>query len=192
MSELIATFENEILDVVLNPENLSVSFIEDFLNVTTTSDGLEVEFVSDVLDVTIDGDLEVTFENEIENVNFGEIVEITNNYATDTVGIIAAENLGGHRIVTVDGYYASKDTETDKFKVLGMTTGAASITAEATVQISGFIEEPSWNWTVGTPVFLSANGLLTQTVPTSGYRQIVGKPKTATILFIEISEPIVI
>ncbi len=115
---------------------------------------------------------------------------ITNNYGSDTVAVTAAENLSGHRIVTVEGYYASKDTATDKFKVLGMTTGAASSGAEATVQVSGYITEAGWSFTVGLPVFLSTSGHITQTAPTDGFRLIVGKPKTATTLFLELSEPI--
>ena len=115
---------------------------------------------------------------------------ITNNYGSDTVAVTAAENLSGHRIVTVEGYYASKDTANDKFKVLGMTTGAVSSGAEATVQISGYITESGWSFTVGNPVFLSTNGHITQTAPTDGFRLIIGKPKTATTLFLELSEPI--
>lgn len=117
---------------------------------------------------------------------------ITNNYGSDTVAVTAAENLGGHRIVTVEGYYASKDTATDKNKVLGMTTGAVSIGSEATVQVSGFIEESSWNWNVDLPVFLSTNGQLTQSTITSGFSLIVGKPRTPTNMFISISEPIIL
>ena len=117
---------------------------------------------------------------------------IINNYGSDTVAVTAAENLGGHRIVTVEGYYASKDTATDKNKVLGMTTGAVSSGGEATVQVSGFIEESSWNWNVNLPVFLSTNGQLTQSAITSGFSLIVGKPRTATNMFISISEPIIL
>jgi len=112
--------------------------------------------------------------------------------SSDTVAVTAAENLGGHRIVTVEGFYASKDTATDKNKVLGMTTGAVSIGSEATVQVSGFIEESSWNWNVDLPVFLSTDGQLTQSAITSGFSLIVGKPRTATNMFISISEPIIL
>lgn len=129
--------------------------------------------------------------NEV-NLNVLTGANITNNYGGDTVAVTAAENLGGHRIVTVEGYYASKDTATDKNKVLGMTTGAVSSGSEATVQVSGFIEESSWNWNVDLPVFLSTNGQLTQSAITSGFSLIVGKPRTATNMFISISEPIIL
>ena len=131
--------------------------------------------------------------NPTENViNVLTGATIINNYGSDTVAVTAAENLGGHRIVTVEGYYASKDTATDKNKVLGMTTGAVNSGSEATVQVSGFIEESSWNWNVDLPVFLSTNGQLTQSAITSGFSLIVGKPRTATNMFISISEPIIL
>lgn len=104
--------------------------------------------------------------------------------------VVAATALGGHRVVTLEGNYASKDTATDKFKVLGLTNGAVSSGHTATVTTYGLITEGGWSWTVGNPVFLSTNGHLTQTPPASGFRMIVGRPMTATTLFIDISEPI--
>ena len=190
MSELTVNFTEEILDITVPNDSLNVAFTEELLDVTVTDEGLAIEFVEETLDITLGSDLEIEFVEETLDVSFGEIVEITNNYGADTVGVTAAETLSGHRIVTIEGYYASKDTAGDKFKVLGITTGAASLGNEATVQVSGFIEEAGWSWTVGSPIFLSTNGHLTQTVPTSGFRIIVGKPKTATNIFIEISEPI--
>jgi hypothetical protein len=153
---------------------------------------LEIVLTESLLDVTIGSDLEIQFTENLLDVSFGELVSITNNYGADTVGVTAAENLGGHRIVTVEGYYASKDTATDKNKVLGMTTGAVSAGSEATVAVSGFIEESSWNWNVNLPVFLSTNGQLTQSEIASGFSLIVGKPRTATSLFINISQPIIL
>ncbi len=106
--------------------------------------------------------------------------------------VVAAENLGGHRIVTVEGYYASKDNLSDKFKILGMTTGAVVSGDDASIITHGFITESSWNWTVGNPIFLDANGLLTQTPPIGGFRMIIGIPQTSTSMFVDISEPIII
>ena len=123
-------------------------------------------------------------------VNSGTV--IYNLAGGGSATVTAAENLGGHRVVTVEGFYASKDTATDKFKILGITTGAVSVGATTTVTTYGTVTESSWNWTVGGPVFLSTNGQLTQTVPTSGFRTIIGVPLTATSMFVNISEPIAI
>jgi hypothetical protein len=190
MSQFTVEFTENILDITVPSDQLDVNFTENLLDVTVTDDGLDIEIVESLLDVTIGSDLEIEITENLLDVSYGELVSITNNYGADTVGVTAAENLSGHRIVTVEGYYASKDTANDKFKVLGMTTGAVSSASEATVQISGEITNSGWSFTVGTPVFLSTNGHITQTAPTDGFRLIVGKPKTATTLFLELSEPI--
>lgn len=127
-------------------------------------------------------------ENVQQVVTHEGTLNLTMNVGAATV--IAAEALGGHRAVTVDGYYADKDTAGHKFKVLGVTQGAASLGDAAVVTTFGAITNGGWSWTVGSPVFLSTNGHLTQTAPTSGFRTIIGRPTTATTLFIDISEPI--
>jgi len=171
-------------EVIIEPKPLQVELTAENASIDVTVEPNEIALTTEPLTTEITANVQTVELTALVGAN------ITNNYGSDTVGVTAAVNLGGHRIVTVEGYYASKDVPADKFKVLGMTTGAVSVGAEATVQVSGFIEESSWNWTVGNPVYLSTNGQITQTVPTSGYRLIIGKPKTDKILFIDISEPI--
>lgn len=107
---------------------------------------------------------------------------------------IAGENLGGHRMVVSDALgrfvYASNDEPSHFHKVLGMTMGAVVAMDVANVLRMGEIEETSWNWTLDLPVFLSTNGLLTQTAPTTGFSLIVGFPITTTKLFVSLREPI--
>lgn len=153
---------------------------------------MEIRHIEQVVDVTVTEERhEIKLvEQAVEVRHFDElrVVTIDGNTATVT----AAEALGGHRVVTVAGNYASKDNAADKFKILGVTQGAVSNGATATVTTYGTMTESSWNWTEGSPVFLSTNGLLTQTPPTSGFRIIIGRPQTATTLFVDISEPIII
>ena len=111
-------------------------------------------------------------------------------YDGTQASVTAAEALSGHRVVTIDGYYADKDTAGHKFKILGVTQGAASMGSTAVVTTFGEISNVGWSWTVASPVFLSTNGQLTQTAPTTGFRTIIGRPITATSLFVDISEPI--
>jgi hypothetical protein len=75
-------------------------------------------------------------------------------------------------------------------KVLGITTGAASSGAPVTIQSADPMIESSWNWTLDQAVFLSTQGQLTQTPPTSGFLQAIGFPLSATTLQIRI-EPAV-
>ena len=172
-------------------DTVTVSPIEQDIIIQPAGSSVVIQDTSAAVSIE-PGELNVAIQPQENAVNVLTGATIINNYGSDTVAITAAENLGGHRIVTVEGFYASKDTATDRNKVLGMTTGAVSIGSEATVQVSGFIEESSWNWNVDIPVFLSTNGQLTQSAITSGFSLIVGKPRTATNMFISISEPIIL
>ena len=102
--------------------------------------------------------------------------------------------LGGHRMVVLNdtghAIYADKDMPAHAGKVLGMTTGAVALGDLTTIQTGGEITEPSWTWTLDTPVWLGSNGLLAQAMPTTGFSLIIGFPITATKLFINLREPL--
>jgi hypothetical protein len=106
--------------------------------------------------------------------------------------------LSGHRMVTLDStggaMYASNDNVTHANRVLGMTTGAADVSATAYIQNFGELVEPTWNWILDTPVYLSTDGHLTQTPPAlpAVFTLIVGFPVAATSMFINIQSPIII
>lgn len=114
----------------------------------------------------------------------------------ENILLTAGPAIGGHRIVLVDGLlaagYASKDDLTHIGRVYGVTLNAAGAGEPVTVRTRGAIEELSWAWTPLAPVFLGVNGLLTQTVPTSGFQQVIGVAITATVLFVNPREPIVL
>jgi hypothetical protein len=115
-----------------------------------------------------------------------------------TTSYPASIALSGHRMVTLDATgeatYASNDNLTHSNRVLGMTTGAADVGATAYIQIFGELVEPTWNWTLDTPIYLSVDGLLTQTPPAQPavFTLIVGFPIAATSMFINIQSPIII
>lgn len=82
---------------------------------------------------------------------------------------IAAVALSGHRAVTPrpDGTleYASNAVAAHLHAPLWITQGAVTAGQPATVLAYGALTESSWAWTPGTPLFLGADGLLTQTPP---------------------------
>lgn len=95
---------------------------------------------------------------------------------------IAGEALGGHRAVTigVDGRaYLASPVEPQAMAVFGVTTGAAASGAPVEICCAGEVTEPSWTWTPG-PVWLGANGTLTQVVPITGALVQVGTAGGAT------------
>jgi hypothetical protein len=111
-----------------------------------------------------------------------------------TLSYIAAIALSGHRVVVLDAtvqlIYADSGIAAHANKVLGITTGAASAGASATVQIGGEVVEPTWSWVLDTPIWLGANGTLVQVQPTAGFGLIVGFPTSATSMVFGVKEPI--
>jgi len=82
---------------------------------------------------------------------------------------VAAVALSGHRVVTPrpDGTldYASNAVAAHLHAPLWVTLGAVTAGQPATVLAYGALTESSWAWTPGAPLFLGADGLLTQTPP---------------------------
>ncbi len=108
--------------------------------------------------------------------------------------LVAAEILGGHRLVSTDAagkaHYTDITVAADVAALTGMTTGAAVAGASATVRTAGQIVEPSWAWTPGLPVFCGANAIPTQVCPATGHLVIIGVALSATALLLRIEKPI--
>lgn len=109
--------------------------------------------------------------------------------------LLATGSLGGHRLVAADGAggvtYASCDAAQDLPAVLGMTLHAAVGGEDIAIRRIGEVEESSWAWTPGQPVYLGLNGVPTQTLPPEAiFGLIVGIPTTPTTLFMAPREPI--
>lgn len=108
--------------------------------------------------------------------------------------ITAGIALGGHRMVVVNAaekaIYADNTNMDHLNSVIGMTIGAVDADAVATVSQWGPIEMTGWSWILDKPVFLSTNGQVTQTIPSTGFILIIGFPMSATKLDIRIQQPI--
>lgn len=104
--------------------------------------------------------------------------------------------LGGHRVVrSVDALrvgYADATNAAHGDDTIGMTTGAALDGATVEVQRTGTLTFNGWSWTAGEPVYLTGNGLLTQTPPddSHAFLQVVGHAESPTSVFINIEPPI--
>ena len=102
--------------------------------------------------------------------------------------------LSGHRFIVLDddmAVYADNTISDHAHRVIGMTTGASNA-GTVSVQTSGEHEEPTWAWTLGVPIFLSTTGLMSQTMPVSGFSLIVGFPISPTKIIIRITTPIML
>ena len=133
-----------------------------------------------------------------------EIVEVAQQGAPGRPGAdggavmsyIATAALGGHRVLTLNAAnelaYATTEALADAGRIVGLSLNAAGPGGAISVQRSGEVDEPGWNWDLGKPVWLGINGLLTQAVPEppAAFSLIVGFPVTPTRLFLSFREPI--
>lgn len=107
----------------------------------------------------------------------GAVVNIP-EYINATAGSI----LGGHRVVQIFDGVATYASNIDAYDgQLGLTMSSVAQGESFKAYTSGVVTEPSWNFTKG-PVFLSINGLLTQTKPDTGTVILIGRAVAQTKL----------
>jgi hypothetical protein len=110
---------------------------------------------------------------------------------------VSAVDLSGHRAVYVNNTgsvdYASNTLVSNAPRVIGMTSGASSTGLPSNIVTAGETSEPSWNWSLDLPIYLGADGFLTQVVPAlplAKFLLVMGFPISATTIFIHIGNPI--
>jgi hypothetical protein len=105
-------------------------------------------------------------------------------------------SISGHKVVKVTTAgkvgYASSSVPGDAASVLGISMNAAVDGDDVNVQNSGEMTEPTWNWTVGLPIFAGVNGALTQTPATEGFQLVLAVATAPTSILISIKSPIVL
>jgi hypothetical protein len=104
--------------------------------------------------------------------------------------LTASVALSGQRAVSLNGAGGVVYFNPAQPDVVGVTTGAVSIGQPVSVQIQDVLDEPSWSWTPGLPVYAGTNGVLSQTPPSSGYLVVVGVALTPTKMRIEPEPPV--
>lgn len=112
------------------------------------------------------------------------------------VSLLTNQIVSSYKVMTVDplgfAIYADPLNPDHVSNVLGVSINAVTDNTYVTIRSSGFLEDAAWNWTSYEPVFLGANGALTQTPPTVGFLLIVATVISPTKLLINIKEPIVL
>jgi len=122
-----------------------------------------------------------------------EFLPITTIGSTEQVRVtgIAGTALSGQRAVTKLANatigYANNNVPSQSHAPLWVTLGAAAAGDTVEVLAYGALEEPSWNWVPGEPLFLGSGGVLVQTPPTAPgalFLAQIGVATTITTIFI--------
>lgn len=109
-------------------------------------------------------------------------------YSGPAVEHIAGETLSGHRVVVIvdnEAFYADNTNPDHLHLVRGITVASALLGETTCIQISGPLVEPSWTWTPKLPLYLSTNGTLTQSAPSSGFLKQIAVADTPTRIMID-------
>lgn len=191
MPDIVVSVAPQDPAVISEPEDMEISIASSDVSVVPLGDDMVI--VPKVADLVIgvqSADLAVAISN------------VGPPGATGPSGASAVlireaivQPLGGNRIVRavaggVD--YASSDDTSGADAIVGFTQTSAILNASVAVQVSGEMIEPSWNWTVGDPVYCGLNGLPTQVPPTSGFLCRVGKATDVDAILINIEEAILL
>ena len=106
--------------------------------------------------------------------------------------------LGGQRVAVTDGtgglIYADNTIAAHANQAVRITTQAELAGAQITVQSWGRITDPSFSWTPATPIYVSTNGLMTQTPPISPatFSKVIAVAETSTRLLMTNEPPLML
>lgn len=119
--------------------------------------------------VEVDDNFDLTLQvSEPLRIDVGTGYNVTNSSTgTLDVTITALEAVGQYRAVGYDGLYTQTDVDS-LAAYAGVTRMATIVGDPINVVRSGLITEPAWTWTPDAPVFIAADGVLTQTQPAAG------------------------
>lgn len=110
--------------------------------------------------------------------------------------LYAGENLGGQRAVTIDGLltvrYSDPLNLLNRHVAIGITRYAVVSGDAVDIQTEGIMTDPSWSWTPDQDIYVGPSGALTQTYPLSGYALPIATAISATSIFIDRREPVLI
>jgi hypothetical protein len=96
----------------------------------------------------------------------------------------SVNNIASFRVISNQLQYADCNTMT-KDVVMGISLNSANIGEQLIVQFNGVVTNPSWNWDITKPIYLSTMGNLTQTI-IAGKVQRIAVPLSSTSLYINI------
>lgn len=86
--------------------------------------------------------------------------------------VTAAEALGGFRAVTVEGLHCEGTDAIELAKYAGVTVTSGTLGSEVEIRKNGLITLTGETLTPNQPIFVGANGVLTQVLPMNPFRRI--------------------
>jgi len=176
--------------------------------VSNPDEGWNVEFVE--VDVEREPDLgegwgvelvDIDREHEfIDSVLPGQpgppgLPGLTGEAGLELVSRMADSTISGHRAVRATGMYTVDTVNlvvSQLEAVFGITTQAVVAGAQVQCRVHGAMQESSWAWTPGLPIFCGAGGLLVQVPPLAPALRQVAVALSATVIMVDLRPVIVL
>lgn len=157
--------------------------------------------------ITIDTESNALNQVQIEIMNPQIVCEFKGVGLQGPPGIAGGSQFtytAGENISALKGCYY--DSDTDKVlkasnleneqcvKFVGVSTQSGTADTNIVLQRAGILEDALWNWSTDgdSSIYLSTDGTLTQTAPTTGTRLKIGFALSATKIFIGVSETVIL
>lgn len=127
----------------------------------------EIVINQDVLEIDDNFNLTLTPQEPLRlNVGTGYNINPAASGTLD-VAITALETVNAYRAVGYDGLMTQPDV--DSLSIYAGVNRIAAVSGDSlSVVRSGLMTENGWTWTPNAPIFIGADGVLTQTQPTFG------------------------
>lgn len=130
------------------------------------------------------------YEIAVQNGYTGTIQQWLNSLnGVSVISIVAAVAIGSNRVILSSGNYADNTNISEIGLVVGISKSAVNIGELVSVVYSGELNGFT-GLIVNQSVYVSVNGTLTQTIPTSGYIQKLGVATSSSTILIHIDPPI--
>lgn len=120
-----------------------------------------------------------------------------NGTSGNVITRVANGPLGGQRVLMLDPdgrvSYATNTSLEARTLSVGVSLGAVVDGSQISINMLGLMQDVSFAWTPGAKLYLGANGLLTQTLPTApSFLRIIAVAVSATEIFIDPQPSIII
>ena len=130
-------------------------------------------------------------QTTIQAEGVGIIRIIETDKSSGVIPVIAGEQISALRAIKViddKAYVCDSSNVEDADLCIGISVTAANQGESLAVQTSGIMEDSSWNFIAGQPIYFNAEGRLEQTVPLENFSQIIGYSITESKLKIEVQQ----
>ncbi len=113
---------------------------------------------------------QLTLEVGVKSSSLFSLV-VNNPSSAEGIEVMLKADIGQYRAITHSGFTCNSSIN-DLGNYAGVTTVAGITNENITVVRVGRLAEAGWTWTPNMPIFISDNGILTQTPPSLPMRRI--------------------